>query len=75
MFTDMQIRLERAGHCQRCEHYRRITKQCTECGCFVNFKVTLSESECPIGKWGKAPAGNDLIAEISKQAQKILYKK
>ena len=75
MFTSIQIRLERAGHCQRCEYYHRTTKQCNQCGCFINLKVTLADSECPIGKWKKAPVGNDLVAELSHQVQKLLYKK
>lgn len=72
MFTDMKIRLERAGHCQKCEHYRRSLKQCAECGCLVNFKVMLADSSCPVGKWDKVAPGNDLFTEIAKQAQAIL---
>ena len=26
-------------------------KRCTQCGCFVNTKVALLSSECPIGQW------------------------
>ena len=51
MFTDMKTRLERAGHCQRCEYYRRSLRQCTQCGCFVNLKVMMAAQACPIGKW------------------------
>ena len=75
MFTSMQIRLERAGHCQKCEWYYRPAKQCRQCGCFVNFKITLAESECPVNKWGKAPPGDDFISKISEKAYKLLAKK
>ena len=51
MFTDIKTRLERAGHCQRCEHYRKVTRQCMECGCLVNLKVLMMNQSCPIGKW------------------------
>jgi hypothetical protein len=75
MFTDIKIRLERASHCQKCEHYRRSIKQCAECGCLVNMKVMLADSFCPIGKWGPVPPGSDMFAEIAKHAQSILFGK
>ncbi len=39
------------------------------CGCLVNLKVTIASSTCPVGKWGEAEAGNDLMAEISNKVQ------
>ena len=65
MFTSMAVRLERAGHCQRCQHYRRSTKQCTLCGCLVNLKVTIAKSVCPIGTWGASAEGHDFAAKLS----------
>jgi ribosomal protein L32 len=53
LFVDMKTKLERASICQRCEHYKRSTRQCNECGCFVNFKITLANSSCPVGKWAE----------------------
>jgi hypothetical protein len=26
---------------------------CKECGCIMKAKTTLSNAECPIGKWNK----------------------
>jgi hypothetical protein len=75
MFTDMKTRLERAGHCQRCEHYRRTIKQCAQCGCLVNLKVTIANEACPIGKWTEASPGNDFVAEISKTVQGLFKPK
>jgi hypothetical protein len=72
MFTSMPVRLERAGHCQRCEHYRRSTKQCNMCGCLVNLKVTIARSVCPVGKWGAAKEGNDFAAEVSNAIKSFL---
>jgi len=69
MFTNMAVRLERAGHCQRCEHYRRVTKQCNMCGCLVNLKVTIAKSVCPVGKWGASKEGSDFAANVSKTIQ------
>ena len=66
MFTDMPTRLERAKLCQQCDKYRRSIKQCTECGCIVNFKIMLAEASCPIGKWHKAKAG-DILEDITNK--------
>lgn len=75
MFTDMKVRLDRAKICQGCEYYRRSTRQCTECGCLVNFKVMIADTECPKQKWGKAVNGTDVFAEVAYQAQKIFFNK
>jgi hypothetical protein len=71
----MKIRLERAGHCQKCEHYRRSIKQCAQCGCLVNLKVTIANEACPIKKWGPVEPGNDFMADISKKVQEFLVLK
>jgi len=60
MITDMKTRLERATICQACEYYRRSIKQCTECGCLVNFKVIFAAQSCPIGKWKEVATSNPL---------------
>jgi predicted Zn-ribbon and HTH transcriptional regulator len=51
MFVDTKTKLERASHCQKCEWYYRPARQCRQCGCFINFKIALTNSSCPIGKW------------------------
>jgi len=75
MFTSMQIRLERAGLCQKCEYYKRSTKQCKQCGCLVNLKVTIANTSCPIGKWKEAEAGNDFASEVSNKLQAFFKSK
>lgn len=75
MFTNMQTRLERAGHCQKCEYYIRPTKQCRQCGCLVNLKVTIANESCPIGKWNKAEPGNDFMSVIAGKIQEALRPK
>jgi len=67
MLTDMKTRLERATICQACEHYRRSIKQCTECGCLVNFKVIFAASSCPIGKWKESKISNPLNDILNKK--------
>jgi hypothetical protein len=37
--------------CLSCDRLIQMTKQCRECGCFMNMKAKLKEASCPIGKW------------------------
>jgi hypothetical protein len=37
--------------CEACPRFVKLTKQCKECGCFMNMKTKLAEAVCPIGKW------------------------
>ena len=75
MFTSMQIRLERAGHCQKCEWYYRPAKQCRQCGCLVNLKVTIAAEECPVGKWKAVEPGTDFMSTIATKVQEFLSPK
>jgi hypothetical protein len=43
----------RMKSCMGCDFFINVTKQCEKCGCFMPAKTTLSNAECPIGKWGK----------------------
>ena len=42
-------RSRRLKICHSCEHFS--APRCTLCGCFMNFKTTLTSSNCPIHKW------------------------
>lgn len=75
MFTNIEVRLERAGHCQKCEWYVRSSKQCRQCGCLINLKVIVANEECPVGKWGKVLPGNDFMSAIATKVQSILKPK
>lgn len=37
--------------CEECPRLLKLTKQCKECGCFMNLKTKLQHATCPIGKW------------------------
>ena len=39
--------------CNSCEHLFKPTNQCTQCGCFIEAKVRLKGSSCPIDKWSR----------------------
>ena len=43
------LREERARICGVCPFKQK--ERCTRCGCFIDAKVALLSSECPIGKW------------------------
>ena len=43
---EKELRLEQ---CSPCEH--RKGNRCNLCGCFINYKAKLKNSECPLGKW------------------------
>lgn len=37
--------------CIDCPEFIRLTKQCKQCGCFMNLKTRLAAAVCPLGKW------------------------
>ena len=37
--------------CKQCPSLIKATTTCKKCGCFMNMKVKLLNSKCPIGKW------------------------
>lgn len=41
----------RISICENCEHFIKMTKQCSKCGCFMKLKTRLTDASCPIGKW------------------------
>jgi len=42
---------KRIDICEACPSLFKATKQCKECGCFMNLKTKLTQAVCPIGKW------------------------
>jgi hypothetical protein len=51
--TDQDKIDKRYNLCKSCDHFIKLTTQCTQCGCIMKVKTTLLIAECPIGKWGK----------------------
>jgi Fe2+ or Zn2+ uptake regulation protein len=43
------LRTTRLAICEPCENNQHM--MCKECGCFLEFKVLLENSACPIDKW------------------------
>jgi hypothetical protein len=46
-----QVAYDRYDICKACDKLNRLTKTCSECGCFMRAKVTLPNAFCPLGKW------------------------
>jgi hypothetical protein len=42
---------KRLDICLGCDRLIKLTKQCKECGCFMNIKTQLPHASCPLGKW------------------------
>lgn len=47
-----QVAVERIAICNQCPKLLP-TRQCVECGCFMDAKTKLPNAECPLGKWGQ----------------------
>jgi len=41
----------RMSICVTCDKFRKLLKQCGECGCYLPAKVKYAQSTCPLGKW------------------------
>jgi hypothetical protein len=37
--------------CKACPELRGPFNNCRQCGCFMNIKVRIYSSTCPLGKW------------------------
>lgn len=44
--------------CLSCDRLIKLTRQCKECGCFMDMKARLPHASCPIGKWGEVDGDN-----------------
>lgn len=50
-YTTDEIATERMEICNSCPRLIKLTKQCKECGCFMNLKTKLTHAKCPLAKW------------------------
>ncbi len=49
--VDDSVAEKRMGVCNECPELIPMTKQCKQCGCFMNMKTRLEKATCPLGKW------------------------
>jgi len=50
-YADKELQVSRIQQCHDCDRYIKLSSQCKECLCIMPLKVTLLNSECPLGKW------------------------
>jgi hypothetical protein len=50
-YVDEQESTRRYDICLTCPEMISLTKQCKQCGCFMNVKTKLASATCPLQKW------------------------
>jgi Family of unknown function (DUF6171) len=50
-FSGDELARERLKMCEQCEEFAALSRQCRNCGCFLDLKTKLLEASCPLGKW------------------------
>jgi hypothetical protein len=53
------VQKERMSICLQCPRLIKATRQCKECGCFMDAKTKLFDAECPLGKWNNVDISID----------------
>jgi hypothetical protein len=46
-----ELSIKRFDICKACPELVQVSKQCKQCGCFMNAKTKLQKATCPLGKW------------------------
>lgn len=46
------IKKSRLEVCNGCEFFLKKVNVCSQCGCYMLAKASISEASCPINKWG-----------------------
>lgn len=49
--ASIEIQQKRLDTCMDCPKYQIDKDKCTECGCYVSYKIYLKKSKCPLNKW------------------------
>ena len=53
------VQKERMSICLQCPRLIKATRQCKECGCFMDAKTKLFDASCPLGKWDEMAFNRD----------------
>jgi hypothetical protein len=48
-----EVKRTRLNICFECESFRSSTRQCVECGCFMELKAGLKDMTCYKDKWNE----------------------
>jgi hypothetical protein len=49
--SDKALIEQRLAICNVCPAFKKNTKRCGYCGCFMQLKSTLQQAKCPVDKW------------------------
>jgi hypothetical protein len=52
--VDGSVAAQRLRLCHACPRFIKLTRQCSECGCFMAAKVKLPNASCPVGTWDRS---------------------
>ena len=52
-YVPEDVKKIRMDICMVCPSWEHTSNRCTECGCQMRVKTSLSSSECPLKKWGR----------------------
>lgn len=52
-FIEKEIQAERYSICENCSEFKKTTRQCKVCSCFMPAKTLFNKSKCPKGYWNK----------------------
>ena len=60
---------ERIKICNGCEFFKE--DRCVKCGCFMNAKIHLESSRCPINKWGPELQVMNSIEQVNSAMTRV----
>ena len=59
-FVPADVKQIRMNICMVCPSWEHTSNRCTECGCQMRVKASLTSSECPLKKWGRHVKSSDI---------------
>ena len=51
ILTEAELSRERLKVCEDCPSFRKLSRQCALCNCFLDLKTKLVAASCPIERW------------------------
>ena len=49
--SSAELAQERMKVCVECDNFRKMTRQCALCHCFLDLKTKVLAAECPLELW------------------------
>lgn len=49
--SEDELARERIKVCTTCPEFRKMSRQCNACGCFMDLKAKVLLAQCPLDKW------------------------